>query len=111
MLSPDAMKSLSDKQDAHRDDGKRFGSSYQVKDRMTLPLLQTLKEFIHLDTSFEADRFAALVPRRSCAGSLWFLFAELLEARIVPERIEHRIEPEQRGSERHVFVECACARY
>jgi hypothetical protein len=27
---------------------------------------------------------------------------ELLEARIIPERIEHRIEPEQRGSERHV---------
>ena len=24
---------------------------------------------------------------------------EFLEARIVPERIEHRIEPEQRGSE------------
>ena len=28
-----------------------------------------------------------------------------LEARIVPERIEHRIEPEQRGSERHGFGE------
>ena len=26
---------------------------------------------------------------------------EFLEARIIPERIEHRIEPEQRGSERH----------
>ena len=33
---------------------------------------------------------------------LRFLFAEFLEARIVPERIEHWIEPEQRGSERHV---------
>jgi hypothetical protein len=31
---------------------------------------------------------------------LRFLFAEFLEARIVPERIEHRIEPEQRGSKR-----------
>ena len=26
---------------------------------------------------------------------------EFLEARIIPKRIEHRIEPEQRGSERH----------
>jgi len=29
-----------------------------------------------------------------------FRLGEFLEARIVPERIEHRIEPEQRGSER-----------
>ena len=28
--------------------------------------------------------------------------AEFLEARIIPERIEHRIEPEQRRIERHV---------
>ena len=28
---------------------------------------------------------------------LRFLFAEFLEARIIPERIEHGIEPEQRG--------------
>ena len=27
---------------------------------------------------------------------------EFLEARIIPERIEHRIEPEQRRGERHV---------
>jgi hypothetical protein len=46
------------------------------------------------------------------AGRSRLLFlAEFLEARIVPERIEHWIEPEQRRSERHVFVECACARY
>ena len=31
---------------------------------------------------------------------LWFLFAEFLEAQIIAERIEHWIEPEQRGSER-----------
>jgi hypothetical protein len=31
---------------------------------------------------------------------LRFLFAEFLEARIIPKRIEHRIEPEQRGSKR-----------
>ena len=39
------------------------------------------------------------------------LFAEFLEARIIPERIEHRIEPEQRGSERHVCSQRASARY
>jgi hypothetical protein len=31
---------------------------------------------------------------------------EFLEARIVPERIEHWIEPEERGSERHAFSQC-----
>ena len=40
-----------------------------------------------------------------------FRDGEFLEARIILERIEHRIEPEQRRSERHVFVECARARY
>ena len=30
------------------------------------------------------------------------VFGEFLEARIIPERIEHGIEPEQRGSEWHV---------
>src|SRR6266496_3579074 len=33
------------------------------------------------------------------SSRLLFL-AEFLEARIIPERIEHRIEPEQRGSNR-----------
>src|SRR5207248_7086169 len=33
-------------------------------------------------------------------GSVRFFLAEFLEARITPKRIEHRIEPEQRGSER-----------
>jgi hypothetical protein len=28
-----------------------------------------------------------------------------LEARIIPERIEHRIEPEQRGSERQATTD------
>ena len=36
-----------------------------------------------------------------------FHFAEFLEARIIPERIEHRIEPEQRRSERHVASQWA----
>jgi hypothetical protein len=30
---------------------------------------------------------------------------EFLEARIIPQRIEHRIEPEQLRGERHVFGE------
>ena len=35
---------------------------------------------------------------------------ELLEARIIPERIEHRIEPEQRRSERCAHTHCATVR-
>src|SRR5437879_651457 len=45
------------------------------------------------------------VPRKSCVSSLRFLFAEFLEARIIPERIEHRIEPEQRRSQRRKLSE------
>jgi len=44
-------------------------------------------------------------------GSRLLFLAEFLETRIIPERIKHGIEPEQRRSERHVFVECARARY
>ena len=40
-----------------------------------------------------------------------FRLGEFLEARIIPERIEHRIEPEQRGSERHVCSQRACIWY
>jgi hypothetical protein len=36
---------------------------------------------------------------------------ESLETRIIPERIEHRIEPKQRGSERPVFSERTLARH
>src|SRR2546430_3472258 len=35
----------------------------------------------------------------------------LLKARIVPERIEHWIEPKQRSSERHARSQCALGRY
>src|SRR5438132_6783263 len=49
--------------------------------------------------------------RRNCRSSLWFLFAEFLEPRIVPERIEHWIEPEERGSERRVGSQWAIIRY
>src|SRR6266542_1209237 len=53
---------------------------------------------------------AALVRRKSSRSSLWFLFAEFLEARIVAQRIEHWIEPEQRGSERYKFGQRATGR-
>ena len=46
----------------------------------------------------------ALFRRATHINSLWFLFAEFLEARIVPQGIEHGIEPEQRRSQRHVFT-------
>ena len=39
---------------------------------------------------------------RNRAGSRLLFLAEFLEARIIPERIEHWIEPKQRWSERHV---------
>ena len=39
---------------------------------------------------------------RNRAGSRLLFLAEFLEARIIPKRIEHRIEPEQRWSEWHV---------
>jgi hypothetical protein len=41
---------------------------------------------------------------RNRAGSRLLFFAKFLEARIIPERIEHRIEPEQRRSERHAHA-------
>ena len=41
------------------------------------------------------------------AGSRLLFLAEFLEARIIPERIEHWIEPEERGSERHAKPESA----
>ena len=47
----------------------------------------------------EASSTAAATDSR-----LLFL-AEFLEARIIPKRIEHRIEPEQRGSERQNLSE------
>jgi hypothetical protein len=45
------------------------------------------------------DRVALLIR------CLRFLFAEFLEARIIPERIKHRIEPEQCGSQRRKLSE------
>ena len=40
-----------------------------------------------------------------------FRLGEFLEARIIPKRIEHWIEPEQRGSERHGCTQWAFIRY
>src|SRR5947207_14045985 len=53
----------------------------------------------------------ASARKRSYASSLWFLFAEFLEAWIIPKRIEHGIEPEQRGSERHSCRQCVSVGY
>ena len=64
--------------DAHKDDGKR----YIVDSDELLSVCPNLSE-----------KFALLFR---C-----FRLGQFLEARIVPERIEHRIEPEQRGSKRH----------
>jgi hypothetical protein len=44
-----------------------------------------------------------LLERR--AKLLWLLFTEFLKARIVPERLEHRIEPEQSRSVRRKLSE------
>jgi len=38
------------------------------------------------------------------------VLAKLLEAQLIPQRIEHGIEPKQRGSERHVFSQWATTR-
>src|SRR6266513_3419159 len=58
------------------------------------------------------------VPRESFwfDASRPFLFRrgqadEFLETRIVPERIEHRVEPDQGGSERRVHSQRPLARY
>src|SRR6266849_5215100 len=39
------------------------------------------------------------------------LGGEFFEARIIPKRIEHRIEPEQRGSKRQAYSQWARVRY
>src|SRR6266700_7374304 len=45
------------------------------------------------------DTVGLFVRRFRCSGS------EFLEARIIPQRIEHRIESEQRGSKRRKLSE------
>jgi hypothetical protein len=45
------------------------------------------------------------------ATSRLLFFAQLLETRIIPERIEHWIEPEQRRSKQHAVSEWARMRY
>jgi hypothetical protein len=56
------------------------------------------------------------IARRSGRSTLFRIFRrgrgdEFLEARIVPERIEHWIEPEQRSRQRHVFSQWALVGY
>src|SRR5205814_7818562 len=69
-----------------------------------------------LDHSLESFRGRSSPPRlhlparRSRVNSLWLLFAEFLEAWIIPERIEHGIEPEERGSERRARTQCTRVR-
>ena len=57
---------------------------------------------VHMMQRFRVQRCAASARRRTLPRSLLFVFAEFLKTRIIPERIEHRIEPEQRWSERYV---------
>ena len=48
---------------------------------------------------------------RTLLGLRLLFFAEFLEARIIPEWIEHWIKLKQRGSERHDCTQCAGVRY
>jgi len=75
------------------------GSCYQATDSLGQGIKATGRPR-HDSWQSEFPRFSVVlfVPRfRRFRGD------EFLEARIIPERIEHRIEPEQRRSERHVF--------
>ena len=51
-------------------------------------------------------RLALFILRVRCSRG-----DEFLEARIIPKRIEHRVEPEQRGSQRHVLSQRATVGY
>ena len=85
------------------------------RDERTIPMTKAFKAFLrryrlrspfmlqpdvpHGASSAWRDRVGLFVRRVRCSGS------EFLEAQIVPERIEHGIEAEERGSEWHVFSE------
>jgi hypothetical protein len=78
----------------HGSNGLRaIGSSVlvQLKCRIKHPITSLREEFA-------GTHLIALFVRRFRRGR----GDELLEARIIPERIEHRIEAEQRRSKRHV---------
>ncbi len=51
---------------------------------------------------FARRRLLTVIASPYLSACLRCVDAEFLEARIIPERIEHRIEPEQRRSKRHV---------
>jgi hypothetical protein len=63
---------------------------------VTLPIAANARQ-----QSRSFARWNPTVDRNRARSRLLFL-TEFLEARIVPERIEHWIEPEQRRSEGHV---------
>src|SRR5437868_12342990 len=53
---------------------------------------------------------AVSAQRRSYRSSLWSFFAESLEARIIPKRIENRDRARVAWSERDVSSQCASVR-
>src|SRR6266576_4530840 len=59
-----------------------------------------------VDKMCRAQAVALFVRRFRCEWG-----NEFLETRVTPKRIENRIEPEQRGSQRHVFRQWTCIRY
>ena len=83
------------------------------------PVLHAANRLVNADDSELAVSASAIqivrplesTVDRNRAGSRLLLLAKFLEARILPERIEHRIEPEQRPSKRHVVSQWTCIRY
>jgi len=58
-----------------------------------------------LPCTLRAELIATGVLLRTLLDLRLPFLAEFLEARILAERIEHRIEPKERGSERHILSE------
>ena len=92
---------LEDPAKDHRGDKAERESDNQPAQRPTRSVKRRLQSTRNLSQQPCADeieprpceiRYAASARRRGCASSLCFPFAEFLEARIIPERIEHRIE-------------------
>ena len=86
----------------------------QLAEALLLFLDQELGVTDEVDEEDMPDFKAELVVWFRChsISSLLLLspFAEFLEARIIPNRIEHRIEPKQRGSQRG-RSQCTIGRY
>ena len=71
------------------------------------PLDRKRAEFVSQSFSVSSSALNSLLVRRD----LLVTGGEFLETRIIPERIEHRIEPEQRRSEWHTWRQCSLGRY